>query len=183
MDMELKRPESRSQWLALYRLYRSAFPRAERKPFSMIVKMWKKGKTDIWCVERQGAFLGLGITINGPEVVLLDYFAIVGKCRGKGVGTAALKGLMDRYAGKGFFLEIENPREPGPDQQLRCRRKRFYLSAGLEELHTTAKLFGVEMELLGKGCQLDFGQYQAFYRDNYSQWAAEHIAPSALSEG
>lgn len=178
--IELRTPESVGQWLALYGLYRKAFPRAERKPFSMIVKMWRKGKTDIWCVEQEGKFLGLGITINGPELILLDYFAIVKCGRGKGYGTAALKALMDRYAGKGFFLEIESTRKPVPEQKMRCRRKRFYLSAGLEELHTAAKLFGVEMELLGKGCQLDFGQYQAFYRDNYSQWAADHVGPSEL---
>lgn len=180
--IELRSPESVGQWLGLYRLYRSAFPRAERKPFSMIVKMWRRGKTDIWCVEAEGKFLGLGFTINGPELILLDYFAIVKDGRGKGVGTAALKALMDRYAGKGFFLEIESTREPVRSRGLRCRRKRFYLSAGLEELHTTAKLFGVEMELLGKGCQLDFRQYQDFYRDNYSQWAADHVTPSELPD-
>lgn len=176
----LRRPEKLSQWLGLYRLYRKSFPRAERKPFSMILGMYRKGKTDIWCVEADGKFSGLGITINGPEVILLDYFAIVKGQRGQGIGTEALKALMERYAGKGFFLEIESTREQVRWQELRRRRKRFYLSAGLEELHTTAKLFGVEMELLGKGCHLDFDRYKAFYRDNYSQWAADHVTPSEL---
>lgn len=176
----LRRPERFGQWLGLYRLYMKAFPKAERKPFSMIVRMYRKGKTDIWCVEADGKFSGLGITINGEDVILLDYFAIVKDRRGRGIGTGALQALLERYAGKGFFLEIESTREQVPEQAMRRRRKKFYLSAGLEELNTAAKLFGVEMELLGKGCRLDFDQYQSFYRDNYSQWAADHVTPSEL---
>lgn len=180
--IKLTRPERFGRWLGLYRLYMEAFPRAERKPFSMIVRMYRRKKTDIWCVEADGRFSGLGITINGKDAILLDYFAIVKERRGEGVGTAALKALMEHYAGKGFFLEIESTREQVPEQALRRRRKRFYLSAGLQELHTTAKLFGVEMELLGKSCQMDFDRYKAFYRDNYSQWAADHVTPSAIDE-
>jgi hypothetical protein len=36
------------------------------------------------------------------------------------------------------------------------------------------------MELLGKGTVMCFDQYKAFYRDNYSQWAADHVTPSGL---
>lgn len=179
-ELRLTRPESFRQWAGLYGLYMRAFPKAERKPFSMIVKMWKKGKTDIWCVESGGVFLGLGITINGEDTILLDYFAMVEKYRGKGFGTVALKAIMARYEGKRFFLEIENPLEDHPERELRQRRKRFYLAAGLEEMGTFARLFGVEMELLGKGLSMGFDGYKAFYRDNYSQWAADHVTPSGL---
>lgn len=178
MGVRLTRPEKLRQWLSLYGLYMRAFPKAERKPFSMIVKMWRKGRTDIWCVESGDTFLGVGITINGSDSILLDYFAMEEQHRGKGLGTVALKAIMARYEGMGFFLEIEDPREDTPDRALRQRRKRFYLAAGLEEMGTHAKLFGVEMELLGKGCALGFDQYKAFYRDNYSQWAADHVTPS-----
>lgn len=42
-------------------------------------------------------------------------------------------------------------------------------------MNVTVKLFGVRMELLGSGCGLDFDGYKAFYRENYNQWAADHI--------
>jgi hypothetical protein len=38
-----------------------------------------------------------------------------------------------------------------------------------------AVVFGVKMELLGRDCALDFDGYQAFYRENYSDYAAQHL--------
>ena len=176
-NVQLKKPSGVFRWLQLYRLYLAAFPAAERKPFGMIVRMHRKGKTDIWCVERMGRFIGLAMTINGEDMILLDYFAVLKTHRGEGIGLAALKELQRVYGDKGMFVEIESTYENAPNQAQRQRRKRFYLSSGLEELHVTAKLFGVNMELLGIRCQLDYDQYKAFYRDNYNQWAADHIEP------
>lgn len=175
---QLKKPKGIAQWGALYRLYRSAFPTAERKPFGVIVSMYRKGKSDVWCVVRDGKFAGLAMTINGGSVILLDYFAIQSNSRGQGIGSAALRELLRIYGDKGLFVEIESTREIVPNQVQRERRKQFYLSAGLVELNVTAKLFGVNMELLGSRCRLTYDQYKAFYRDNYNSWAADHIEPS-----
>lgn len=177
-NVQLKKPTGITHWMKLYRLYLAAFPAAERKPFGMIIRMYRKGKTDIWCVENSGKFAGLAMTINGEEMILLDYFAVVKACRGVGIGSAALKELHTVYADKGLFVEIESTSENAPNQAQRVRRKQFYLSSGLEELHVMAKLFGVNMELLGSRCRLDYDQYKAFYRDNYNQWAADHIEPA-----
>ena len=177
MEIQLQKPKGWLHWARIHRLYRAAFPRAERKPFSMIRSMTQKGKTDTWCLIHDSKFVGLGITINGPELILLDYFAIKENCRGKGMGTAALKTLMNHYQDKGFFLEIESTLEDAPNKAQRQRRKRFYLSCGLEELGVQAELFTVNMEMLGVRCSLDYPQYRNFYRDNYSQWAADHIFP------
>ena len=48
-------------------------------------------------------------------------------------------------------------------------------AAEMEALNVTAMVFGVKMELLGWGCQMDFDSYKAFYRDHYNPWAAEHV--------
>ena len=50
------------------------------------------------------------------------------------------------------------------------------------ELGTEANVFGVDMELLGSRCKLDFEGYRAFYRDHYGPWAAEHINPVEQEE-
>jgi len=177
MEILLKKPAGAQRWLQLYRLYMTAFPASERKPVSMILKMYKKGVTDIWCLERDGKFMGLAITINGPHLILLDYFAVSAAHRSEGIGSAALTVLMEHYRDKGFFLEIESTTEDAPNQAQRLRRKAFYLSCGLRELGAKACLFGVNMELLGVRCQLDYDGYKNFYRDNYSQWASDHITP------
>lgn len=173
--LQLLPPKGLIRWAKLYKLYLYAFPAEERKPFSMIVSMWKKGKTDVWRIEHNGRFAGLAITINSSDVILLDYLAVAEKCRSQGVGTAALRALRETYSGKGLFVEIESTLEAAPNLPQRQRRKRFYLSCGMTEMHTTAKLFGVNMELLGYDCHLNYDQYKSFYRDNYNSWAAEHI--------
>ncbi len=162
-------------WLRFRLLYRRAFPRSERKPVSMIRKMQKKGKTDVWYLEQDSQFAGLAATINSEDVILVDYLAIDDKRRGRGDGSQALKLLRQQYTGKGVFVEIECPYETADNYEERRRRKQFYLRNGMTEMNTTAKLFGVDMELLGYDCQLSFEEYHEFYRVNYGEWAASHI--------
>lgn len=175
MNVMLKRPRNPFRWLQVYRLYRQAFPRSERKPFWLILRMTKKKKTDTWCILSARQFAGFATTINGDGLVMLDYLAIDKKARNGGVGTQALRLLQDTYAGQGFFVEIESPFEDVPDKQDRLRRRAFYRRCGLEPLTVMAVVFGVRMELLGRDCALDFAGYQAFYRENYSDYAAQHL--------
>lgn len=164
-------------WVRILKLYMAAFPASERKPFPMIVKMTRKGVSDTWGIWEGKKFRGLAITINGPKEILLDYYAISKNARGKGLGSAGLRLLSQRYRGKGLFVEIESPYEPGPDRQMRQRRKSFYLANGLVPMQVMMRLFGVKMELLGLNCRLDYEGYKNFYRDNYGPWATGHIDP------
>ena len=167
--MTLQEPHALRQWLKMYICYRRSFPRAERKPFGIIVKMYRQGKSDIWYLEDQGRFAGLASTINGDGLILLDYFAVAPGRRGQGLGTAALKLLQEKYCENGLFAEIERV---CPE-----KRKQVYRSCGLEPLDVQADVFGVEMELLGSRCTMTFQSYHDFYRDHYGAWAAEHIRP------
>lgn len=173
--MKIKHPTTVFEWLRICGLYQSAFPRNEKKPFSMIRSMEKKGKTDVWYCEKDGKFAGLVVTINGPDKILLDYLAVEKKHRGQGVGSELLRRMREQYSGKGVFLEIERVTEEAENYEERKRRKRFYVSNGMAEMHVIVELFGVEMELLGFDCTLTFEEYHAFYRDNYNAWAAEHV--------
>lgn len=171
--LTLRAPKSPLDWLRIRILYRRAFPRYERKPFAVIRRMNKEGRTDVWLAEWDGRFAGLAATING-HVILLDYFAVAKRLRGQGVGSAFLRALLNQYAGRGLFVEIEAADRDDPDGS-KLRRKQFYLRNGLEDMHVAAVLFGVRMELLGRGCDLDFDGYREFYRIHYTPWAAEHV--------
>lgn len=174
MNLTLREPSRLLDWLRIRLLYRRAFPRYERKPFAIIRRMHKEGRTDIWLAERDGRFAGLAATINGGDTILLDYFAVAKGLRGQGVGSAFLQTLLAQYAGKGLFVEIEAADRDDPTAE-KLRRKQFYLRNGLEDMHVVAILFGVRMELLGRNCHLDFDGYQDFYRTHYNPWAAEHV--------
>ena len=141
----------------------------------MICSMQKKKKTDIWYCEEKGKFVGLVITINGSDKILLDYLAVEKNCRGQGIGSKMLKRMRKQYGDKGLFLEIEVVTEKADNYEERKRRKQFYLTNGMTEMHTFVELFGVDMQLLGFDCNLTFEEYHEFYRDNYSEWAAEHV--------
>ena len=97
-------PCSVIDWLKLLRLYFAAFPRAERKPFSRIYNMYRRGKSDIWCIRRGGVFAGFATTVNSPDVILLDYLAISSDHRGEGIGSAAMVFLKINIKAKAFLL-------------------------------------------------------------------------------
>jgi len=175
--MKLIQVSTPYQWIRFCLLYHRAFPRSEKKPVSMIRRMQKKGTTDVWYLEQNGRFVGLAATINSPRIVLVDYLAIHDKSRDHGNGSQALKKLREQYTGRGVFVEIECLYEDADNYEERCRRKQFYLRNGMTEMHTTARLFGVDMELLGYDCQLNYEEYREFYRIHYGEWAASHITP------
>ncbi len=168
-------PKGILQWAQIYKLYQKAFPASEKKPFSMIYRMAKKGRTDVWRFTREGRFAGLIITINGEEHILIDYLAVDEARRGTGIGSEILQAMKEQYAGKGVFLEIESVYEEAENQAERIRRKHFYEKCGMESMGIFVWLFGVKMELMSFGCRLTYDQYRDFYRDNYNQWAADHI--------
>lgn len=173
--MDIKQPNRFIEWARIYWLYQAAFPASEKKPFSMIRSMYKKGKSDVWYCADGGKFAGLVITINGPDKILLDYLAVVKNRRGQGIGSEMLQKMREQYTGKGVFLEIEIVDEAADNYEERKRRKQFYLSNGMTPMNVFVELFGVDMELLGFDCALTFEEYHDFYRDNYNAWAAEHV--------
>lgn len=173
--MELIKPQKMTHWLRIFFCYRQSFPRPERKPFGVIWNMYRNGKTDVWCFYRDGRFAGFASTINGENLILLDYFAVVKSSRGQGVGTSALMRLQKLYCDQGLFAEIERVCPEASNYLQRKKRRDFYIRCQMQELDVQAEVFGVEMELLGSRCTMTYQEYHDFYRDHYNAWAAEHI--------
>ena len=165
------------KFLKLRMLYREAFPKCERKPFSIIRAMAQNGKTDRLYFEDEKGFVGMCATINGSDAILIDYLAVAKKRRGTGLGSEMIRLLTEHYKGYGVFLEIERLDENAKNNRDRIRRRDFYLRAGLVPMGTYVNLFGVDMELLGKNCHLTFDEYRSFYLTNYGKFAYDHIKP------
>ena len=168
-------PMKKQEIPAIFVLYRNAFPRSERKPFGIILRMTKEGRADLWTIRHNGRFAGFAATVNAPELILLDYFAVKKSLRGQGVGFAGLRQIEGKYHDRGFFIEIESTFEDAPNREQREKRKKFYVNCGMIPMGTEADVFGIRMELLGVRCHLDFEAYRNFYGEHYSPWAAEHI--------
>ena len=173
--MKLRKVQSRKDWCEIKKLYNEAFPANEKKPFWMIRLKHRGGAADVWVAEHEGEFSGMAITMNGADLVLLDYFAVSSDKRSCGIGGAALKSLQEAYKGHRFFLEIESIEEGADTQAERERRKKFYLTNGMQELGVQVTLFGVDMELLGYNCKVNFDEYRRLYFDTYGNWAAKNV--------
>ena len=171
----LQAPAGLFDWLRIYKLYRLAFPKEERKPFSTIISKYRQGIFDVWCICRDGKFSGIATTINHGDLILIDYLAISPACRSQGIGSAALQLLKDKYVGKDLLLEIESVYEDHPEKALRLRRKAFYLNCGMKPMQVMINLFGVPMELMSFGRTITFEEYLRIYTDATGDWIASHI--------
>lgn len=171
---------SHKDWKKIKKLYKTAFPRYERKPIFIIKHTYKKGSTDVWIIEENSDFLGFMITLNTEELILLDYFAVVPEMRGKGVGTEALKILQEKYSNKKLFLETESVYTEAPNIEERKKRKRFYLNNGMTETGIIVSLFGTDMEVLSFGCELSFEEYSLIYSSNYGISALRNVIRTSV---
>ena len=173
--MQLLKPNTCLDWFRIYLLYKKAFPSYERKPFSLIYNTNKKGHTDVWILSNNNAFLGLAITMNDLDLVLLDYFAIEPKYRNQGLGTKALHLLHHHYQNQRLFIEIESTFVDCDNLEERIKRKDFYLRNGMKELNLHANVFGTEMELLSFQTNITFQDYYNTYLHIYGKFSADHL--------
>ena len=151
-------------------LYFEAFPKAERKPFSVIEKMRDEGICDILEIKENGKPCGLAVAERAEGCALLDYFAVDPGKRGGGIGGRALEQLCRRYSEGGFFLEIESTFEKSAgNMQERISRKRFYLNRGFFETGCEIMLYGVRMELLSCKHPIPFEVMDRVYRRIYAE--------------
>lgn len=176
VKMRLVEAYQKKQLLNIVHLYRKAFPRAEKKPFFLMLKKRKEGSMELLAIEDEnGRFLGLAIMVLYGELALLDYFAISPKERGGGIGSEALQMLKARYGEKKFFLEIESTQTESANSEQRKRRKQFYLRNGMTNLPFFVNLFGIDMEILGASCTFAFEDYYELYQRVFGDMIAKRV--------
>ena len=163
--MKLTRYEGDRKTLRDFKkLYASAFPKEERKPFKMITKMHGVGRADMLKIEGDdGEFLGLAFTVIGKKFILLDYFAISEKERCRGYGRVALDLILKLYADLPVLIEIEDPNIESENTKERLRRLNFYKECGMKENPFNITLFGVDMITLSSGAPVSFEDYKNLY--------------------
>lgn len=157
-------------------LYKSAFPKSERKPFSMILSLLKKGVMEIFSIENESKhFCGLMILIFHKDIVLLDYLAVSENMRDKGIGSYALALLNEKYPDKRIILEIESTLRDTPDKDIRRRRLDFYLKNNMVVMEYEVDLFGVIMQILTNGKEILFSEYREIFETIFSYSVAKRV--------
>lgn len=170
--MSRRLPEYRQ----IRRLYKTAFPLAERVPFGIMMKRRGMEGVDFWAVyARQTArkeecsgetavWTGFAYVISHGDLSYLFYLAISDGCRGKGYGSAVLRALKKRYDGQKLFLAIEQIDESAPNLKERIKRKQFYQKSGFKELHCRLREARMVYEVLGIEGPLSSADFQYMMR-------------------
>lgn len=176
--MRLVEALTKEQLEPVYKLYLEAFPEIERKPISLIEEKVAEGTSQVFSIMDRDEFIGFAMFVVGETKVLLDFFAIAPEKRCGGYGSKVFPLFWDCYKGKTFILEIEDPNAEDIDEEekeIRKRRKAFYLRQGMVSMPFLIDLFGVEMEVLTNGAQLDFPEYHGLIRGVYGPIIDEKI--------
>lgn len=178
MDIRITDQLTRGQLRDLKKLYRSAFPASEKKPFWLIKMKKRAGITDILgLLDENNRLVGEIITIAWRDLLLVDYFAIAEQVRGQGCGTRALELLRERYNDRRILLEIEATQVSCGNLQQRMRRKQFYLSCGFDSMDYHVDLFGVEMEIMTlRGRRVSFAEYHEIFTGVYGRRFARRVS-------
>lgn len=162
---------NKTQMKQIRRLYREAFPAAERKPFRIILKKMREGTVDLFAIAAGERFLGLMVAFRYGELLLLDYFAVAADARSLGIGAKAIELLRDRFPDSRILLEIEE----GSESEM-LRRKAFYLRHRFREAGLRVWLFGVPMEILTDKGTLVWEEY----RDLMERFMGKRLADAGL---
>lgn len=132
----------------MYSYYEEIFPDDERKPLSVIRKIYENGYTQIIGIFNDENPVGFMMVnkIEEDGFAILDYLAIFEEYRNKGYGTKAIELLKDLYKDtKGIFVEVDKIGLGIDDAEnlIREKRKNFYENLGFKKLRYDLFLFDV----------------------------------------
>ncbi|MBR3268350.1 MAG: GNAT family N-acetyltransferase [Oscillospiraceae bacterium] len=92
----------------------------------------------------------------------LAYFAVQKELRGQGLGSTALQALLSRYPDCQTVVEYEAPDKAGDANDIRQRRKQFYLRNGFRQTGWNTFYDGTEFELGCAGISYDAAEFADF---------------------
>lgn len=143
------------------KLYEEAFPENERFSFSMMIKN-ESGHYETFGFYKDGDFVGFAILLNSGDISHILYIATISSMRGKGLGTKALGALGRIKKGMKIIVDIERELPGCEENELRRRRKNFYIRNGYEETEIRYRWQDESYEILSLGGRIsreDFGNF------------------------
>ena len=139
---------------------RQDFAADELKPLAGIKQLMQQGCYKGYGLFENGDLSGYALlmTLPGERVVLLDYYAIVQRKRGRGYGSRFLTLLRRELAAyDGVILESERVQNAvgWPQKNIRIRRIAFYHRNGARTTCLYSRLFDVDFSVLYMPCARD----------------------------
>ena len=164
--IKLKETQTKLQIKKIRNLYKKSFPKFERKPFKVLLKLKQNNVCDILTItDDSDIFYGLVITIKYRNLVLLDYFAITPEFRNQGIGSKSLKLIQELYNQSKLIIEIEDTASNNAKNIInRIKRKDFYLKNNMNLQNFKINLFGCDMEILTFNGDVCFEEYHEIFK-------------------
>lgn len=130
---------------AIEQIYFEAFPEEDRYPFWTIKQCAESEDIDFQGIYMDGRLIGFVYLIHYLEFVYLFYLAVKADERNHGCGSQILQDLIAKYPDKKLLLCIDAPNNK---DEMRDRRRSFYLRNGLYSTNTILDNHGYLYEIL-----------------------------------
>ena len=117
----------------LEKLYEQSFPAEERRPWQLISRPSKTDCPKLFAILADGHIAGLLTLWTFDHFAYVEHFAVNPDLRGNGIGTEAMRLLIEKVGMKPIVVEIEPPTEMQPDT---LRRRDFYTKLGFKTIAT-----------------------------------------------
>lgn len=143
------------------KLYIESFPENERFSFDKMIKN-ESGHYETFAFYQNNAFCGFAIFLNSGDISHIIYFATLPELRGKGLGAKALAALRRIKKDMRIIVDIEREMPDCTENEIRRRRKNFYLRNGYEETEIRYRWQDESYEILSNGGEVtreDFGNF------------------------
>lgn len=133
MNVELTTDITGDDLTILRDLYINSFPAEERRPWDDIAGQAERRAPKLYAILADGHLAGMLTLWTFSLFVYVEHLAISPSLRGHGVGSDAMRNLIDRVGEKPVVLEIEPPVAHHPET---VRRLNFYRSLGFSVIDT-----------------------------------------------
>ena len=111
-------------------LYTTAFPRQEQVALPFLIGQTKKESVKFDAFYDGDLFVGLAYTISYKDITYLWYLATCSDLRSKGYGSQIMQYLHEVHPDKRIVLNLDVQDESAADNDIRKKRKDFYLRSG-----------------------------------------------------
>ena len=152
MNIEITPDITAADMTLLERLYEGSFPVEERRPWALIAKPSKKDCPKLYAILADGHIAGIMTVWIFDHFAYIEHLTVDPALRGKGIGSEAMRLIIEKIGMKPVVVEIEPPTENAPET---LRRLDFYSKLGFQTIATdyiqppyTPALPSVPMHLL-----------------------------------
>ena len=117
----------------LEKINEEAIPKNERCSLRELFASGNDGNLIIYGIYNDNTPIGFLVIRKFNKLIYLAYMAIRNDMRSKGIGSSALQELIKMYCGYPIVVEFESADVYSHNNELKLRRKSFYLKNGFYE--------------------------------------------------